>query len=110
MQINTGIIFTLARKHALPILKLLQITKESFCLNFGMFQKFFEEKQAKLSKAEMGNLLLSPERNVPGKGSLFLPKVKKKITKSTFLLKRWYRFTGVSPSHSRFIMQIRKRF
>ena len=30
MQINTGIIFKLARKHALPILKLLQITKKVY--------------------------------------------------------------------------------
>ena len=47
MQINMGIIFTLARKYALPILKLLQITKESLCLNFGMFQSILPKKAHK---------------------------------------------------------------
>ena len=47
MQINTGIIFTLARKHALLILKLLQITKKSLCLSFGMFQSILLERARK---------------------------------------------------------------
>ena len=47
MQINTGIIFTLARKHALPILKLLQITKKSLCLNFGKFLSILLETARK---------------------------------------------------------------
>ena len=47
MQINTGIIFTLARKHALRFLKLWQIIKESLCLNFGMFQSILLERARK---------------------------------------------------------------
>ena len=47
MQINTRIIFTLARKHALPILKLLQMTKNSLFLNLGMFQSILFERARK---------------------------------------------------------------
>ena len=65
MQINTGIIFTLARKHALPILKLLQITKKSLCLNFGMFQSILLERARKnIQGRKKGNLLLFLERSV----------------------------------------------
>ena len=48
MQINTGIVFTLARKHALAILNLLQITKKSLCLNFGMIQSILLERAGKI--------------------------------------------------------------
>ena len=45
MQINSEIIFTLARKYALPFLKLLQIAKESLCLNFGILQRILPKKK-----------------------------------------------------------------
>ena len=65
MQINTGIIFTLARKHALPILKLLQITKKSLCLNFSMFLSILLERARKnIHGRKKDNMLLFLKRNV----------------------------------------------
>ena len=52
MQINTGIIFKLARKHDLPILKLLQITKKVYALTLACFKAFYWKEHVKISKAE----------------------------------------------------------
>ena len=71
MQINTGIIFTLARKHALPILKLLQITKKSLFLNFGMFQSILLERARKNIQGREKVICSCPLKEMSYKGVAF---------------------------------------
>ena len=68
MQINTGIIFTHARKHALPISKLLQITKKSLCLNFAMIQSILLERAGKIIQGRKKVICSCPLKEMSHKG------------------------------------------
>ena len=67
MQINSEIIFTLARKYALPFLKLLQIAKESLCLNFGILRRILPKKKKNTQRhlRKKKKICFTPQKEMP---------------------------------------------